>query len=161
MSTPNFPRPVIGTYYTIGLDTYDRDEIKKDIEKEEEREGSELEDYIQMLIENDWHDSVLNVTADIEEEFWTDISFCFNVRTKRWWEQEFNRVELDVKSWHYEWAILDIKITWYDWDDRPKYAEKKLQYIIKKIEKIFKRYSTEMRLDWVFSNWEAIYSLVK
>jgi hypothetical protein len=57
MSTPNFPVPVIGTYYAIGMDTYDRDEIKKDMEMQEEKPNDlyekDVDDYIQMAIEDD------------------------------------------------------------------------------------------------------------
>jgi hypothetical protein len=114
-----------------------------------------------MAIEDDIRYAIDWAKEDVEKELWSDISFAFNVRTKYGREEEFNRVEVDVKYWYYSWAILDVKITGYDWGDRPKYAEKKLQNILNKIKKIYAKYSTELIRTAVFSNWEAIYELKK
>lgn len=165
MSTPNFPRPVIGTYYAIGMNNYDRDEIKLDMEMQEDDVNDvyevDVDERIQMLQQCDMDDAIENVKKELDE---INTSVSYKVREKWYdtqWSDRYIRVSLDIKWWYYEWALLDIKIEWDDCDDMPKYAEKKLQSIIKKIEKIFKSYSTQLRLDWVFSNWEAIYSLVK
>lgn len=170
MSTPNFPRPNCWKYYTIWMNTYNRDDVKREMEMQSDDPNEiyecDVDEHIDFLIECDVNDKE-NELKDIAEKNWFfardnwkyERSIEYKKRWDWWWESLYITCVLVIRSWYYDGAIIDW---WWSEDDfslLPKWVQRSIDIINKNLHKEIAKISTEIKCLWVMSNWEAIYQL--
>ena len=129
----------------------------EDFWNDEAFEGMTKEEINESLQEDFWDYINYDILDNINSEEWENEIEVFDQGEKEWVDLEF-----DVKvNWcYYNGANITIECKYLKDYTYSKTQEEKIQRAIRKIEKILRKYSTEIKLVGRFSSWETIYEKV-
>lgn len=158
MGTSNFWRlNLCSNYWTFGLDAEEDDEFIYDDTRMNVLYELKKKDYFwETTKEWDWNNRIV---------WYFNIEY-YNKEKNYYWEVkgwDLNKYFIIIEWWYYEGARFDIvacEDDYYNEDYINKTYEKKLNKIIKDIEKVFANYCTPIRKVAQFSNGETIYERV-
>ena len=130
----------------------------EDFGDDEVFEGMSEEQVNESLNEQFRDDMEHNLPDELDEAGRDQIISVYDHEYKQWQELSFT---IRIASCYYSWANLII-ICDDELDDLDLSSswQKKVDAVIRKLEKICRQYSTEIKCVWRFSNWEAFYEKI-
>ena len=130
----------------------------EDFTGDEAFEGMSEDEINESLNEQFWD----YVNSDLLSNIWSELNLssidlynhCDEVR-------ETIDLEIEVRSGYHDWAYIIIKPS-YDFEDweLSNSSIRKIDREIRKIEKVLRKFTIEIKCVWVFSNWEGVYRKV-
>ena len=121
---------------------------------------------------DDWefdYDLVLNAVKEELENIWVSVvdeyTWRDNAKTigrytienysNKLQENRYIKFRLFIEFWYYEWARFDVEA--YEWYEPTITMEKQGKVFVNKVNKIYKKYTTPLKVTASFSNGETRY----